>query len=49
MTVNHVPHDEMDAYYANPDLLVARAKEIRSKLIAELLTRCTARFTSIFK
>lgn len=49
MTVDSLPHDEMEEYYNNPDLLIARAKELRSRMIIELLLRFKAWVVSLFQ
>ena len=46
MIVNHLSNAEIEAYCKNPDLLIAHAKEIRAKLIMELIEGFTGRVTS---
>lgn len=46
MIVNQLSNAEIEEYCKNPDLLIAHAKEIRAKLIMELITGFTGRVTS---
>ena len=49
MNVENLSHDKMEMYFNNPDLLTAHAKEIRTKLLIELITGFTRRISSTFK
>lgn len=47
MIVNHLSNAEIEEYCKNPDLLTAHAKDIRAKLIMELIEEFTGRISSI--